>query len=209
MLDLYMRIVHNRLTVRSGRSTWDQVFLLEVFSLTFTLFRGFSLKLVQGFWGSRPGLSWARSHYLSHYRHTDMHTPCHATMRDPECMSLWTRHSYVRSNTDLNDMVLQELKRPNLFFHGFSSVSLRLRHFFLISSCTYTIHIQCKGATVYLCTHTHQTRVTYTHQYTDSNMWLLPSLYPASWHSPLANSMPTYFATPSGRGLKGIWNCLP
>lgn len=33
------------------------VFLLEVFSLTFTLFRGSSLKLVQGFWGSRPGLS--------------------------------------------------------------------------------------------------------------------------------------------------------
>lgn len=37
------------------------VFLLEVFAL----FRGSSLKLVQGFWGSRPGLSWARSHYLS------------------------------------------------------------------------------------------------------------------------------------------------
>lgn len=125
-------------------------------------------------------------------------TPCHATVREPECMSLWTRH-YVKHNNNLKHMQLQQLKRPNVFFHSLSFRFLRL--FVLFFSYSF----------MFICTYpTYRYWWTSTRKHISTQTSLsIPNLYLTTWRSPLTDSMPTYFAMPSGRGLKGIWNCLP
>lgn len=123
------------------------VFLPEVFSPIFIPFRSFSLKWVQGFWGSGPGLSWTRSHYFflrkpirahinhilckdTHAVYSHMHNHCHARVSR---MSQWgtlnlchveqdagVNHRFERDKTHF---FLQEQRWPQSFLCGFLSVS--------------------------------------------------------------------------------------